>query len=191
MSPSEQPVATGELPPADTSTHAVSSDAPSGDDHKNASPKSSSPRLDEEDLNKDITPELPIQASAVTTKDNDAPETVTGGGADVKHSEEHTTQEAGAPSESVESTNPAQTPMKAAPVSWAKLFAPSDASAGKGGDSETATSMGGSGSNLSSAHKSSLAEVIRSFRVDSNRRVSLIEPRGLINTGNMCYMNSV
>ncbi|KAG6274474.1 hypothetical protein E4U49_002272 [Claviceps purpurea] len=190
VSPSEQPVATGEHSSADTSTHAVSSDAPSGDDHNNASPKSSTPRLNEEDPNKDVTPELPIQASAVTTKDNDAPETVTGS-ADAKHSEEHTTREAGAPSEFVESTTPAKTPVKAPPSSWAKLFASSDVSAGKGGDSETATSMGGSGSNLSPSHKSSLADVIRGFRVDSNRRVSLIEPRGLINTGNMCYMNSV
>ncbi|KAG6053594.1 hypothetical protein E4U17_004565 [Claviceps sp. LM77 group G4] len=190
VSSSEQPATTGEHPSADTSTHAVSSDAPLGDDHNNASSKSSSPRPNEEDQNKDFTPESPIQTSTVTTKDNDALETVTGG-ADVKHSEEHTSREAGAPSESVKSTIPDKTPVKVAPSSWAKLFASSDVSAGKGADSETATSMGGSGSNLSPAHKSSLAEVIRSFRVDSNRRVSLIEPRGLINTGNMCYMNSV
>ncbi|KAF2724766.1 UCH-domain-containing protein [Polychaeton citri CBS 116435] len=37
----------------------------------------------------------------------------------------------------------------------------------------------------------SLAESLRQYNVDSDTNVSFIEPRGLVNTGNMCYMNSI
>lgn len=36
-----------------------------------------------------------------------------------------------------------------------------------------------------------LADVLASFFVDSENKVSFLEPRGLVNTGNLCYMNSV
>lgn len=40
--------------------------------------------------------------------------------------------------------------------------------------------------------KASMVEVLRNYGSGSyNDRVSFIEPRGLVNTGNMCYMNSV
>ena len=37
----------------------------------------------------------------------------------------------------------------------------------------------------------SLAEALRAFSVASASRIPFLEPRGLVNTGNMCYMNSV
>ena len=38
----------------------------------------------------------------------------------------------------------------------------------------------------------SLAESLKSFSATSNElKVAFLEPRGLVNTGNMCYMNSV
>ncbi|KAK2593895.1 hypothetical protein QQS21_008415 [Conoideocrella luteorostrata] len=94
-------------------------------------------------------------------------------------------------------------PIKAAPSSWAKLFSSPPAQnipRVNGADGATAIQdvvpesvSSGSipGSNFALANKSSLAEVIRNFRVDDSDKASLIEPRGLINTGNMCYMNSV
>lgn len=38
----------------------------------------------------------------------------------------------------------------------------------------------------------SLLEVLRSYDTElGSSRVAFLEPRGLVNTGNMCYMNSV
>jgi ubiquitin carboxyl-terminal hydrolase 10 len=37
----------------------------------------------------------------------------------------------------------------------------------------------------------SLADVLASFSVESEKKVTFLEPRGLVNTGNLCYMNSV
>lgn len=93
-------------------------------------------------------------------------------------------------------------PAKAAPTSWANLFAKAAAAgssnsvavngtspAVNGGEAET--SGAAPGSSFSRANASSLAEAIRAYRVDNGDKISFLEPRGLINTGNMCYMNSV
>ncbi|CAI6336908.1 unnamed protein product [Periconia digitata] len=37
----------------------------------------------------------------------------------------------------------------------------------------------------------SLGDVLASFSVDSDKKLSFLEPRGLVNTGNLCYMNSI
>ena len=37
----------------------------------------------------------------------------------------------------------------------------------------------------------SLAEALRQYNVEGETPLSFLEPRGLVNTGNMCYMNSV
>ncbi|KAG5925608.1 hypothetical protein E4U42_004132 [Claviceps africana] len=180
---------------ADIGALAVSSEVSSVTD-RNTIPTPSSYSPSEAGAN--TLPQLPAQPSAASTHDDVADHNIHRN-EDVKQPQKLTAHEADAPSEPVASPAPA----KAAPTSWAKLFSPpasrntprlngvDDISAGRGGNSETAASMISSGSNFSPAHKSSLAEVIRSFRVDSNNRASLIEPRGLINTGNMCYMNSI
>lgn len=41
------------------------------------------------------------------------------------------------------------------------------------------------------SNATSLAEALRSYRVNGGEKTAFLEPRGLINTGNMCYMNSV
>lgn len=101
-----------------------------------------------------------------------------------------------------ESGAPAPVP-KAAPTSWAKLFSKptsqsvtilngSNGTASANGDAiESSTTSAVPGSNFSHSNRSFLAEAIRDFQVDSTDKATLIEPRGLINTGNMCYMNSV
>ncbi|KAI1810222.1 cysteine proteinase [Poronia punctata] len=98
-------------------------------------------------------------------------------------------------------------PTKATPKLWSGLFqrpAPAAAASvvpnksGSNAMSEDATSsdaatQGGSLSGPGSFAKSnatSLAEALRAYKV-SNDKISFLEPRGLINTGNMCYMNSV
>lgn len=37
----------------------------------------------------------------------------------------------------------------------------------------------------------SLADALKQYTVDSGTHLNFLEPRGLVNTGNMCYMNSV
>lgn len=37
----------------------------------------------------------------------------------------------------------------------------------------------------------SIGEVLKQFDVDEHAKLPFLEPRGLVNTGNMCYMNSV
>lgn len=44
---------------------------------------------------------------------------------------------------------------------------------------------------FSKSNASSLAEALADFRIASGQKLAFLEPRGLINTGNMCYMNSV
>ncbi|KAG6001952.1 hypothetical protein E4U21_003633 [Claviceps maximensis] len=193
----EQPGAVEEQISAESSAHVVSSEVSSATDHGFKAPsKPSSGNLSEAGLDKDFSRPLPIRASDLAATKGEKNINCDEGD---KHSEKLSPQEAGASSEHVAS--PA--PPKTAPSSWAKLFSPpasqntsrfngtDGVSTGKGGESQNAASMMQSGSNFSPAQKSSLAEVIRSFHVNNNNRASLIEPRGLINTGNMCYMNSI
>ncbi|KAK1975842.1 ubiquitin carboxyl-terminal hydrolase [Colletotrichum cereale] len=97
-------------------------------------------------------------------------------------------------------------PVKAAPKTWSGLFSAAAAAAAKaqtnanGSSTPAATngaaingdgSVNGSASSLSAGNANSLAAAIQDFRVGNPAKVQFIEPRGLINTGNMCYMNSV
>ncbi|KAI1467881.1 cysteine proteinase [Daldinia caldariorum] len=103
---------------------------------------------------------------------------------------------------------PAPVPVKAAPKLWTGLFSrttsaasPSTSAAGTGSGTGVTTNnasdgnaLGNGGAGVGSfikANTSSLAEALRAFRVGGGQKISFLEPRGLINTGNMCYMNSV
>jgi ubiquitin carboxyl-terminal hydrolase 10 len=97
---------------------------------------------------------------------------------------------------------------RAPPSSWAKLFSkPASAAAAKAdvanGTVPADTAVNGHSTNgvvgtpngsapsFSKTNANSVAEAINSFQVGLANEVSFLEPRGLINTGNMCYMNSV
>jgi ubiquitin carboxyl-terminal hydrolase 10 len=74
------------------------------------------------------------------------------------------------------------------PKAWAGFFNPS-APNGNNSKSEKG-SMGNHSANK--ANTESLADALRSFSVESNdSKIAFLKPRGLVNTGNMCYMNSV
>lgn len=81
-----------------------------------------------------------------------------------------------------------QSPPKAPqPKSWADLVRTKEA--------KTASAVKANGvvapNGVQSVPKSaSLAEALRQHTV-TNEHLSFLEPRGLVNTGNMCYMNSV
>ncbi|KAH6666662.1 hypothetical protein B0J14DRAFT_549478 [Halenospora varia] len=72
--------------------------------------------------------------------------------------------------------------------SWAASF-----NANAAGKASTTSESGSSSvANFGKTNTESLAEALRSFNaVSPESRLSFLKPRGLINTGNMCYMNSV
>lgn len=74
----------------------------------------------------------------------------------------------------------------AAPKSWADLVRTKNAIAASAQQNGVSAPNG-----VASLPKSaSLAEALRQYSV-ANERLAFLEPRGLVNTGNMCYMNSV
>jgi ubiquitin carboxyl-terminal hydrolase 10 len=77
----------------------------------------------------------------------------------------------------------------ATPRAWTGLFGSSGAasatSAVNGGQQNGAAGFG-------KKNAESLAEALRSFNAEAkDSKIAFLEPRGLVNTGNMCYMNSV
>ncbi|PHH88015.1 hypothetical protein CDD83_8121 [Cordyceps sp. RAO-2017] len=96
----------------------------------------------------------------------------------------------------------ASPPVRAAPASWADLFskpsvkeplntAEQNGAATINGSTTSGAAAPAPAPSFSKNNANSLAEAIRSYRVGGSEKVSFLEPRGLINTGNMCYMNSV
>jgi ubiquitin carboxyl-terminal hydrolase 10 len=92
------------------------------------------------------------------------------------------------PASTIDTTETETTPQKpAAPKSWADLVRT------KSAKTETISSPA-NGIVKTDVHESKagpLAEAIRAFSVDSSHKISFLKPRGLVNSGNMCYMNSV
>ena len=85
---------------------------------------------------------------------------------------------------------PQQSPPRAAPKSWAELLRTKNA--GNAGVQAPSTTVNGAENGR--AHQplsASLSDALRSYDVRNGSRISFLEPRGLVNTGNMCYMNSV
>lgn len=88
-------------------------------------------------------------------------------------------------------------PAPTAPKLWTGLFAKAAAAGGSSAANGAVTNGHANGTNgggdaaFPKASANSLAEAVASYRVGSSDQVAFIEPRGLINTGNMCYMNSV
>ena len=103
-------------------------------------------------------------------------------------------QEENAEGQESEQTSKAASPqIKAAPKSWADLVRTrtvSKSSSGNEADQINTTQTNG----LIGPKTSPLSDVLASFRVgndDVEARIAFLKPRGLVNTGNMCYMNSV
>lgn len=104
-----------------------------------------------------------------------------------------TTVTAEAPKSENGEVQPVAALAKPAPSSWANLFAKKAAANGSNGV-VTATGVDENGVTVqpaSNTNVNNVAEAIRDFKVSAGDKTSYIEPRGLINTGNMCYMNSV
>lgn len=97
-----------------------------------------------------------------------------------------TSAEGQLPVASPETAKTASPPEK--PKSWANLFRSPDT------QSSAANAASISASNGVEVGKSeTLADVLNEMgaSLDAPARISFLQPRGLVNTGNMCYMNSV
>lgn len=79
---------------------------------------------------------------------------------------------------------------KIIPKSWAELLRSKAAAAA--GAVTAPPANGTSVTNGVIAPKAnSLADAVRLYDVKNENKISFLKPRGLVNTGNMCYMNSV
>ncbi|KAL8771784.1 MAG: hypothetical protein Q9194_004798 [Teloschistes cf. exilis] len=85
---------------------------------------------------------------------------------------------------------PIPSSVKTAPKSWADLVRTKPMSAVSGAKASDDTPQQVNG--FQQPKPGSLLEVLRCYDTESeSSRVTFLEPRGLVNTGNMCYMNSV
>ncbi|KAH7405639.1 hypothetical protein DE146DRAFT_690369 [Phaeosphaeria sp. MPI-PUGE-AT-0046c] len=97
------------------------------------------------------------------------------------------TPEAGADAD----TAKASPPKPAAPKSWAELLRAKNAPVPVQPQAPPVTNGVEPASTPAVPRSNTLADVLASFSVDSEKKASFIEPRGLVNTGNLCYMNSI
>ncbi|KAF7444593.1 Ubiquitin carboxyl-terminal hydrolase [Pyrenophora tritici-repentis] len=98
-----------------------------------------------------------------------------------------TTSEAGGNAEETPKSSP---PKPMAPKSWAELLRAKNAPApAQPAPTPNGTVAAPSGPVVPKSN--TLADILASFSVDSEKKVSFLEPRGLVNTGNLCYMNSI
>ena len=128
-----------------------------------------------------IKPAVPASATSVT------PKSTVGEKEEVKAPVESPDA---APHNSTDSENPPAAPPapKAAPKSWAELLRSKAApAAAKALPSNGVVPVNGT----PLPKGNSLADVLSSFSVDNEKRVAFLKPRGLVNPGNLCYMNSV
>jgi ubiquitin carboxyl-terminal hydrolase 10 len=129
-----------------------------------------------------VVPVVPIVPQAPSTPKQPTTPQPTGEGqaTDVKGEVE----DLGSPSQSSANTTPA------APKSWADLVRSKAASRGASVAPNTTAEAG----NLQTRLNESLGDVLTGLGSDVDQygeKIAFLEPRGLVNTGNLCYMNSV
>lgn len=99
--------------------------------------------------------------------------------------EEQKSEKAETSSAAGEEVGAVSPPPKPAPKSWAELVR-------RNAPASSAAPNGSAVVNGAALPKSaSLADALKQYGVQSDAHLSFLEPRGLVNTGNMCYMNSV
>ena len=172
----------------------ATSQAPSEVDVNTATPAStvmevSKPATPQSQAKKDTRPAVPIVPAvpAARPKTEAAPATVSADEQSAPADDSAAPQpEANADAKPAEPVTPAP---KAAPKSWADLMRSKNSAAAA---ASAAAVNGASPTNgATPSRASTLAGALKQFNVDDNDKIAFLEPRGLVNTGNMCYMNSV
>ncbi|KAK8138825.1 ubiquitin thiolesterase [Apiospora sp. TS-2023a] len=105
-----------------------------------------------------------------------------------------------------EESQPAAAPAPMKPKLWTGLFANAAPAAATSPGSQAVPEVATAGTvengeangddvavtgTFAKTNANSLAEALARFRVGKGQKLAFLKPRGLINTGNMCYMNSV
>lgn len=149
-----------------------------------------SPTIKSQTLKRDTKPTIPIVPAAPNTPKparREAKDTSSVGSETPKSTTATTEAETASTPASDKAVKPAS-PARSAPKSWADLVRSKNAARPAGTSSFP-------DSNAFAVQKSeSLADVLGSLGEDVTQysdKVAFLEPRGLVNTGNMCYMNSV
>jgi ubiquitin carboxyl-terminal hydrolase 10 len=141
---------------------------------------------------KPVVPLIPIKSTkppSVTSTTQKSVKSVTGQEAPKKGDENITPAQITEADGTIVETPKASPPKPVAPKSWAELLR---AKAGPAPVHAPAQAKGVVSPTGPPAPKSnSLGDVLASFSTDSDKKISFLEPRGLVNTGNVCYMNSV
>lgn len=83
---------------------------------------------------------------------------------------------------------PAPAP-KPKPTSWASLLRPAQSQGPSSVASDAGVNVNGALTGRGEALTDALNEM--NIATEAPARISFLQPRGLVNTGNMCYMNSV
>ncbi|PNS19660.1 hypothetical protein CAC42_7504 [Sphaceloma murrayae] len=84
---------------------------------------------------------------------------------------------------------PSEPEVRGPPKSWADLVKTRNAANVKSAMVNGSSVTNGTGT--SSQRSGTIGEVLSQFDVSGDHKISFLEPRGLVNTGNMCYMNSI
>ena len=171
----------------------ATSQAPSEADVNTATPSAavevSKPATPQSQAKKDTRPAVPIVPAvpAARPKTEAAPAAISGDEQSAPAADSATSQpEGNAEPQPAEPVTPAP---KAAPKSWADLMRSKNSAAAA---ASAAAVNGASPTNgATPSRASTLAGALKQFNVDDNDKIAFLEPRGLVNTGNMCYMNSV
>lgn len=104
------------------------------------------------------------------------------------------TEQGSSPATTEPSTKPTS-PVRAPPKSWADLVRSKAAAAAAAAAARPASSpVAGEPGTLNAQKSESLGDVLSTLGEDVTQysdKIGFLEPRGLVNTGNMCYMNSV
>lgn len=117
-----------------------------------------------------------------------SPTVTTNAETSVKGGEEGTSKSETQAATSAEEGTPKTPPPKPAPKSWADLVR-------RNAKTQTAvTPTNGevvANGGIQLPKSASLADALKQYNVQNTTDINYLEPRGLVNTGNMCYMNSV
>ncbi|KAF2090467.1 cysteine proteinase [Saccharata proteae CBS 121410] len=183
--------ATSQAPSEGDSTHPTT---PSSAVPPASTPRAQAPSAHTRKATVPAVPLVPIKpASPATAQRKGSAATSTAekpAGQTPQTASEKTAPASSASPESEQTAAPTSPPPKAAPKSWADLVRAKGAS--KSNPASTAPVNGSAPVNgFASGKSDSVADFLQSYRANSGDKVSFLEPRGLVNTGNMCYMNSV